>query len=276
MKKATTIFVSLALFAFASVSTVFASNISKTFEFGPGTQYSSSVFRTFPVPCGRQVAAVVKFTRLGPVGLNNDIPIIIELREPDTAPNQEGPIAGTKNDFALTTEKTVTIFSIGGGSARGCSLPWRVRVRHANAGSPAYKVSGTARLDYDGTGTSIPSSPIGSLFKGAIKPNVPLGDITGLKQGTISVAGTWSHEIFGADVGLNYIQLRFQLSDPSGRVVQTAEGYSLGGPLTPRLSLVYQVPTCVTGQWKLTITNLSTKDDVKIDAPSIFFTPGCP
>ena len=103
MKKATTIFASAALVALASIGTAFGSNISKTFEFGPGTQNSSSNVRTFPVPCGRQVAAVVKFKRLGPAGTSNNVNIKIELREPDTAPNVEGPIVETKSVSATTT-----------------------------------------------------------------------------------------------------------------------------------------------------------------------------
>src|SRR6266508_3314552 len=72
--------------------TVSAESITKTFEFGAGTPQSRSHVRTFPIPCGTEggVAAVVKFQRSGPVGASN-VPIMIELREPDTAPDQEDP-----------------------------------------------------------------------------------------------------------------------------------------------------------------------------------------
>lgn len=159
MKKVTTIFATVGLFAFGLVGTAVASTIHKTFEFGPGTQNPSSNVRTFPVPCGRQVAAVVKFQRLGPAGASNDIPILIELREPDTAPNQEGPISETRSAIAKTTEQEVRgILSFSGGSSRGCSLPWRVRVRYANPGTPPFAVTGTSRLDYDGSAINIQSS----------------------------------------------------------------------------------------------------------------------
>src|SRR5688500_5205739 len=123
-----------ALFGLFGLSgTVTADNVSKTFEFGEGSAQTRSIVRIFPISCNKAVVAVVKFQRLGSAGEGNDIPIIIELREPDTAPDQEGPIVQTESGMAKTTEQTIT-FSTAHGRSRGCSLPWRVRVKHANDG----------------------------------------------------------------------------------------------------------------------------------------------
>lgn len=273
-KKVTTIFMSVVLFALAFTGTAFATTISKTFEFGPGTQYSSSVFRTYPVPCGWQVNAVVKFKRLGPAGTNNDFPIIIELREPETAPNQEGPLVDAKSATATPTEQTVKILSATGGNTRGCNLPWRIRVKHANGGSPPHAVSGTARLDYDGNPFGITVS-IGSILKGASK-TVNVGDATRLLQGRIQLRPSWVHEIFGVPAGGGEnIVLRFQLMDPSGTVVKTTEGHSDKGSTLPDANLYYDVKTCVSGQWKLKITNTNNKDDASVTCFDCIVTPGC-
>lgn len=47
---------------------------------------------------------MVKFQRIGPDGANNNVQIKIELREPDTAANQEGPLVETKTANATKTE----------------------------------------------------------------------------------------------------------------------------------------------------------------------------
>lgn len=274
MKKVTTLTASVVLFAFGLISSAVAANISKTFEIGPGTQNPSSNVRTFPVPCGRQVAAVVKFKRQGPASTLNDIPIKIEFREPDTAANQEGPIIKTLDGTAQTTEQSVTILSSGGGSLRGCTLPWRVRVKHTNPGSPPYMVFGTIRLDYDGGVVTIPYSENPSLNKNTSK-TINIGTIAGLQQGRMEVTSDWIHIVFHVKAPGDVL-LRFQLIDPNGATVQTAEGYSNGSlSSSPKLRLVHQLPSCVPGQWKLKITN-NTNDDAAIDHMNLKLTPGCP
>ncbi len=274
MKKVTTIFVIAALFVLASSGTAFATIISKPYEFGPGLQFTTSVLMSFSVPCGRQVNSNIKFKRLGPAGASNDVPILIEFRQPDTSPNVEGPLVQSKNVNATTTEQTVTILSAAGGSTRGCSLPWRIRVRHANSGPSPFPVFGTSRVEFDGTQVQIPLTPFGSLLKGASK-TVNFGDTSGFKQGRISAHFYWVHEIFGAPVGLNYIKLKFELLDPSGNLVQTSEGYSFSSPLSPKAFLKFLVPTCTSGQWRLRITNLNANDDVKLNDPINSFLPTC-
>lgn len=266
---------------FAIVGIVFASSISKTFEFGEGMPQSRSIVRTFPVPCGTLgVAAVVKFQRLGPDGANNDVPITIELREPDTAADQEGPIVVTKHASAKKTEQTVTLAS--GRSNRGCSLPWRVRVRHDNEGAAPFRTFGSIRLDFDGRLRSISVAKdcyciFGRLDKhSSNKYNV--GNVLGLEQGIIEITANWRH-IIGTDLlpGPNPVKLKWELIDPNGVAVKTVEAYSSNearSELT-RFKLLYQVTKCVTGQWKLKVTN-STNDDAAVDDPKAELLPGCP
>jgi len=268
---------SVALFAFATVGTAFADNISKSFEFGEGTPQPRSHVRTFPLPCGTEggVAAVVKFQRLGPAGASNNISIIIEFREPDTAPDQEGPIVETKTATATRTQQTVILRSQA--SNRGCSLPWRVRVRYATEGTAPVQTFGTIRLDFDGRVRNIECDFSPVILKGASR-TLNFGDSGGLGQGRIEmIEANWIHTIGGTPLGGNPIKLRIELIDPSGTVVKTAEGFAkrdrdLGLPI---LKLIYQVTKCTPGQWKLKVTNLDANDDVNLYDDYTTFTPGC-
>jgi hypothetical protein len=88
-----------------------AANISKAYEFGPGLTYGTSVVRTFAIPSNRQVTAVVKYQRLSGTG-QQDVPIVIELHEPDTDAGAEGPLVEARQVLAKTTEQSVTIQSL--------------------------------------------------------------------------------------------------------------------------------------------------------------------
>jgi hypothetical protein len=265
------------LFALATVGTAFADNVSKSFEFGGGLELKRSNVKTFSLPCGTEggVAAVVKFTRLGPEGRANDIPIIIELREPDTAADQEGPVVETKTASATRTEQTVTLY--GQSSIRGCTLPWRVRIRHANEGAAPSPVSGTIRIDFDGRLKTTEGESGGCVQGGFTTRNVGSG--SGFAQGQVEITVTWAHGLGGACLpGPNPIKLRVELIDPSGTVVETVEAYSsneLRSEL-PRFKIVHQVRSCVRGQWKLKFTKLNLNEHVSIARPTVKFTPGCP
>ncbi len=266
----------LTLCSFTPVNPAFADNISKPFEFGAGTPQPRSHVRTFPTPCSTAggIAAVVKFKRLGPAGASNDIPIIIELREPDTAPDQEGPVVETKTATAKKNEQTIILRSQS--SNRGCSLPWRVRVRYANEGTPSSQVFGTIRLDYDGgIRDYIEAEFIGDLEKGESR-TTKLGDAGGLKQGKIEITANWVHYI-GVVQGPNPVKLRFQLLDPNGTIVKTVEAYSsneLRSEL-PKFKLVYQVSKCGSGQWKLKTTNIDD-DNADVQRLNAYFKSACP
>ena len=187
---------------FTVVPLAFASNITKSFEFGPGTANPTSNVRTFEIPSGLEVAAVVKYRRLG-TG-KDGIPIEIELREPDTAPGVEGPVAQTQSASATTVEQTVTLRSLA--SNRGCTKPWRVRVRFAGTGSVPSSVFGTARLDYNGTARTITTQAPGFVGKGTTKV-VNMGGTTGLDQGAIGVSANWNH-VIGPIQGPNPVKFR--------------------------------------------------------------------
>ena len=267
-----------ALMAFTAVNTVFADNISKTFEFGPGTSQSRSHVRTFNIPCGTEggIAAVVKFIRLGADGDGNNIPIVIELREPDTAAEQEGPIADTKTANAIKTEQTVTLRSPS--STRGCSLPWRVRVRYSNEGPAPAKVYGTARLDFDGRVRNILSEGVGVILAKGSTKTIKLGDTSGMQQGTIDITANWDHSLYGARIpGPNPVKLRWALINPSGVVVNTVEAYSSDearSELT-KFRMLHRVTRHTSGQWNLRITNLTNDDATGFELVRKF-TPGCP
>ena len=268
----------MALCTLATVGTAFAGTISKTFEFGAGTPQPRSHVRTFPIPCGTPggVAATVKFKRLGPAGASNDIPIIIEFREPDTAPNQEGPVVETKTATAKTTEQTIILRS--GRNNRGCTLPWRVRVRYANEGAAPSRTFGSIRLDFDGRLRNIDiESPRHFLYKSGDYHSLKLGDSGGLDQGKIEISANWGHRIRALVPGPNPVLLKWELIDPNGTVVKTVEAYSSNearSELT-KFRLTHQVTKCTPGQWHLRISN-NTNDDASVDRPRVYFKPDCP
>lgn len=267
----------LALCSFAAAGTAFAGTITKTFEFGPGTPYTRSNVRTFPVLCRKAVAVTVKVQTLGAApGL---VPITIELREPDTAPGQEGPLVEAKNITARTLEQTVTLS--GPFKNRGCSLPWRVRVSHANEGTAPFLTTGTIKVDFDSAGRNI-NPEMTSLYSGN-STTKNLGSTGGLEEGGIVITGKWQHWIGLGGIGGQgplAVRLRFELIDPSGTVVKTADGFSSDEARSesthPKLKLIYQVTNCTPGQWKLKITNLSGLNDVNYVQSKATFTPDCP
>lgn len=84
------LFLSVTFVTFAGLSgSAYASSTTRSFEFGKGTANESSNFRTFIVPCRMTVTAVVKFKRLGDVGASDDVPIVIELRNPPRSSAEE-------------------------------------------------------------------------------------------------------------------------------------------------------------------------------------------
>lgn len=267
-----------ALFTIAAAGSAFAGTLTKTFEFGEGMAHTRSNVRTFPVPCGLAVVVTVKFARLGPDGANNNIPIKIELREPDTAPDQEGPSVESKSATATRTEQTLNLSSQG--NNRGCNLPWRVRVKYALDGTGPFPTFGSIKFSFDDRTASINvESGVGGLLAGG-KVSTYVGDVIGLRQGRIEITGTWFHVIRfpgGFVPGTSPVKLKFELLDPSGTVVKTAEGYSnneLRSEL-PKIKLLYQVPSYTSGRWLLRITNIDVHEMGGTNL-SGKFTPGCP
>ena len=265
----------IALFAVASVSSVFAESITKTFEFGAGTANSFSNKRTFSVPCDRSVSAAVEHYRLGDVGAANDVPIIIELKKPGATADEEGPIADTQNATTTRTKQTATV--TGTESSRGCSLPWIVRVKPAS-GQSSVAIKGTIVLTYSSAVKDISvEGGLISLNKGnSVTKNI--GGSGGLDQGRVVVTATWLHAI-GPVPGPLPVKLKFELINPSGTVVASDTGYS-NAEINPccsgnKMKITFQVTTCVSGQWKIRITNNTNDDTMNID-PKVRFTPDCP
>jgi len=256
-----------------TASQTFAGNISKTFEFGPRTPQPRSHVRTFDPPCHLEIAAVVKFQRQGPVNASNDIPIVIEVHEPDITAGQENPVYYEESAMAKLTEQTVVVRVLG--KPRGCSLPWRVRVRYANEGTSPSRVFGSIRLDFDDRSRNMNFKEVGIVAKGRSTQSETQ---FGIGQGKVEITATWYHFIGGIQfVGPNPIKLEISLVDPNGAVVKTVKAYSsdeLRSELT-KFKLTYQVTNCPSGKWKLSIHNPSG-DDANFRSLNAIFTPGCP
>lgn len=265
----------MSLLAVATVSSAFAESITKTFEFGAGTANSISNKRTFNVPCGVDVSAAVEHYRLGDAGTAFDVPIVIELKKPGATADVEGTVADTQNATAKRAKQTATV--TGTQSDRGCSLPWVVRVKPAS-GQSAVAIKGTIVLTYSSAVASISvEGGLISINKGnSVTKNI--GGSGGLEQGTVVVTATWLHAI-GPVPGPLPVRLKFELINPSGTVVATDSGYS-NAEINPccsgnKMKITFQVATCISGQWKIRITNNTNDDTMNID-PKVRHTPNCP
>ncbi len=267
----------IAVYVATVVPAAHAASVSRAFEFGPGTPNATSNVRTFPVPCGLEVAAVVKFRKLGSGKV--DIPIEIELREPDTAPGVEGPVVETRFARASTVEQTEILRSLA--SNRGCAKPWRVRVKFKGTGPVPAAVFGTARLDYDGRTTSLATQTPGFIGKRK-SGEANIGGTTGFDQGRIEITANWNHMI-GPIPGPNPIKFMLQLgylidNNPGNMMIGlSSEAYSSNETrgLT-KFKFVYNIRERARGQWKLWVRNLENDHDAFMFAPTATFTPVCP
>jgi hypothetical protein len=237
--------------------------ITKSFEFGPGTQFSSSNFRTFPVPCGVKVKAFVMFQRFGPSGSDHDVNIVIELHSPGTSADDEGPQVAMQEATAkvwvgIGIPSTTTLY--GEKNNRGCNLPWIVRVRTKSGQSPV-QVSGTIRVSYDG-GYGVSTGSSFSLNNGDTR-TINFGTSNGLTQGRLTIRGEWYHNL-----GVMPIRMKVELIDPDGNVVDSKTAYS-AVEINPccsgtKMQFTVTIPECKSGQWKLRIKNLSDHDAVRV------------
>lgn len=266
----------LALFAFTMVGTSNAASITKSFEIGEGTGQSQSHFRTFVVPCGLDVTAKVTFSRLGDPGVANDVPIIIELRKPGATAEEDGPIAAQVNNINATrTEQNRTLS--GTESNRGCTIPWRVRVKHNGSGAAPNAVKGNITVTFNDAPKSLNvEGGLISLNKG-ISVTKNLAGSGGLDQGIVEITANWNHAI-GPVPGPLPVKLKFELLPPnSNQSVRTVEAYSSNEARSglTRFKLTYQVTEHTPGQWRIRITNNTNDDTMNID-PKVKFTPDCP
>ena len=259
-----------------------AESITKTFEFGLGTQNAHSAMRSFSVPCGLSITATMKFQRSGADNADSDIPIKIDLHEPDTALGVEGPIVRTESAFVTRTQQTKTITSSAKG--RGCSLPWRVRLRYANEGPAPLATTGSITVTYNDALKTI-AIPTGFQVRYGSPHTLNLGPSGGLNQGRVHIKANWIHELLGLP-GPVQIILQFSIIDPQGNVVAKASGCSSDSFDTScRFSLTHRVPANIAGQWKLKITSIfagtnpitqESYNAVAKVTPTVTFLPGCP
>lgn len=264
------------LFAFAAVGPAYAETITKTFEFGAGTAYSTSTYRTFPVACGRDPSATVKYYRLGEAGAQFDVQIAIELRLPGEVATEYGAVSLLNFATAKRTEQTATLYGVR--SNVGCSLPWAVRLRAVNGQSPV-GIKGSITVTYLSSAITLGVEGGFRVNKGtSVTKNINF--LGGLEQGhgRVVVTGTWLHGI-GAVPGPLPVKLKFEIIDPNGNVVSSDTGYS-NAEINPccsgdKMKITFQFPSCITGQWKIRITN-NTGDDAMSIEPKAIFTPGCP
>lgn len=274
------IFGLLGLFIFATVGAASAGTITKTFEFGAGTQYSHSNVRTFYVPCNLKVVATIKYKRGGSEGASNDFPIKIDLRQADIGADEEGPIAQTVSATARRNEQTATLLAPDG-SPRGCSLPWRVRVRYANAGTAPAPVTGSIRVDFDDVLKTFKYSHYPWKIIERKSNHTILLTHQGFEQGRLEIILTWNHSLGGPVPGPLPVKLKAELLDPNGRVLATDMGYS-NHEINPccsgdKMKIVFQVPDCESDSktWNIRITN-DTNDDVNLTEVKFSHKPSCP
>lgn len=243
-----------------SLFAAFASgeSITKTFEIGPGTAYSTSNKRTFPVPGCQGIGVTVHYQRLGETGAANDVPIVIEVRSPGPNADTDGPIVASKTDTATRTQKTAGFTP--GTSETGCSVPWVVRVRSQNGPAPV-AVTGDIVVAYNSGDYDVSVQDAGNInLDSGNTVTVNVGGSGGLPQGSIVIRGEWFHNL-----GVMPIRMRFELINPNGSVVATDYGYSKN-EINPccsgnKMRLTYTITNCIKGQWKLRIKNVSDGHD---------------
>lgn len=260
----------IASFAFVLCGSIYAETISKSFEFGAGTENSISAKRTFQVPCGQKVSAVVMFQRGGGSGVPN-IDLVMELRSPGETADEEGPIIAGKEVSAKVISQTAVLE--GQKSNRGCSLPWVVRVKPKSPPAPV-KIFGTISVVFQSNPITIDASAVGRLEKGDSK-TVTIGSSSGLQQGIIRIAPIWFDSLMTTP-----IKMKIELLNPNGDVVASDTGYS-NVEFNPccsddKVKIEFTIPNCVTGQWKVRLTNLSERVATRFDGVGGRLTPDCP
>lgn len=263
-----------------------ATDITKSYNFGPGTGTHTlrSTFRDFSIPCGTPgaIAVTVSFKRFGPVDQSHNFLIDIAIHEPLRTGETTGRIATPLfGGFVGTQERSLTVNVLP--TTGGCSTPWVVRVKTRDGGDAPYAVSGSMKLKYSGETRNLTVSTMSNQYLKKGESRTLLIDTSaGCGMGRMVITGTWNHTI-GIVPGPLPINLKFELLNSAfntftrGDEVAEASGYSNNearSELT-KLRLVFQIPDCRVGQWKLKITNVSN-DDAFLNAPSVKMTPTCP
>ena len=274
----------------ATSSSATASDLTKTYSFGPGTGSTTTreTFKEFSIPCGTPGAmtVTVSFKRSGPVDQTRSFAVEFEIHEP-AAPGEAARIAGGAAYGATVHTTEAVVIKHVQPTSGGCSRPWVVQVRSRDGDAP-YVVSGSMSLRFGGETRNLNVSLTPDHF--AVMSDVNLGpresktllieDATGCGQGQMAITGTWFHQI-GNGLGTLPIRMQFELLNdafaPAGTALAVASGYSNSEPnasLT-KLSLVHRIPSCKAGQWRLRITNID-QHHALLKKPSAKLTPTCP
>ena len=270
--------------AMAMPTDAFATDITKSYSFGPGTgtHSLSATFRDFSIPCGTPgtIAVTVSFKRFGPVDQTHNFEIDVRIHEPVVVGETAGRVAngGAWGATVSTTERPVTVNVLP--TTGGCGKPWVVRISGRNGNVP-YTVSGSMKLKYSGETRSLSVPTMSNQYLNKGQSRIILIDSSaGCGQGRMVITGIWNHTI-GFVPGPMPIALKFELLNDaflsSGNAVAIASGYSNNEARSElnKLRLVHQVPDCRVGQWKLRITNVSDHDAF-ISSISARMTPTCP
>ena len=262
------------IFVFCSISSAPAETITKSFEIGTSATPSSN-YRTFSLPCRTRMVASVTYSRSGPAGSENDVPIFVEVREPATTADGEGAVVSVREGLTATrTPKSINL-PAATSSRSGCSIPWRVRVKHDATGPAPHTVTGNIVVSFNPATVrvGVAGTPFSLAHDKSVTKNV--GDSNGIGQGTVVITGSWNHSIFGV-TGPNAVKLKIQLIDPAGDAMAFAEGYpSNEFRDVQKLRLTHRIPDCSSGQWKLRISG-DERDDAKDIDIVVHFTPDCP
>jgi hypothetical protein len=260
-----------------------ATDITKSYSFGPGTGTHTlkSTFRDFSIPCGTPGAITIttSFKRFGPEDQSHSFLIDIVVQEPLRSGETVGRVASTIGGAVHTSERTLTVNVLP--TDGGCSKPWVVRIKTRDGGDAPYTVSGSVALKYAGETRNLTVPTMSNQYLNKGQSRIILIDSSaGCGQGRMVITGIWNHTI-GVVPGPMPIAMKFELLNDaftwSGNAVADATGYSnneLRSELT-KLRLVHQVPSCLVGQWKLRITNVSDHD-AYISSISAKMTPTCP
>jgi hypothetical protein len=283
--KTSAVFAVAFLLVLLSSTAASASEITKTYSFGPGTGTHSlnSTFKDFAIPCGTPgaIAVTVSFKRFGPADQSHSFSLDIAIHEPVVGSETQGriPTGAAYGATVHTTERSVTVNVLP--TQGGCSRPWMVRIRSRDGPAP-YTVSGSMTLKYSGETRSLSVSALSNAYlkKGESRTLV-IETAAGCGQGRMVITGTWNHTI-GIVPGPMPIALKFELLNDaygpmSGGPVVSASGYSNNearSELT-KLRLTYQIPECRVGQWKLRITNVSDHEAF-VNLPTVKMSPTCP
>ena len=264
-----------------SEATLADNTTTKSFSFGAGSANPTSVKHSFRVPCQLDVKASIRAQRGGGSGAE-DVEIVMELMGPGSSFDEVGPLESSKTGTAKILAQNFAL--IGNKNARGCNLPWTVRIKTKSGQAARVGIVGQIFFEYlpaivepkVGTGPIL-----GFKLDHGETLTLDLGNSQGLTSGSMIIEGDWMNSLQGAPMGILPVKLKFELINPEGNVVASDTGYAKN-EINPccsgnKLKIRFSIPSCSPGQWKLRIKNLeqTEKGDATVIRPKIALTPNC-